>query len=256
LATITSGGGTADGALLSADITGGNGSYETGGPNTGSGGVATTITATYTLQYSSRGTPCGVDADTECDNPDACDGSGSCQANYEPTDTLCGSASDTDCTNHDTCDGSGACQANNSADETTCNDGNVCTANDKCYEGACVDWEYPWTGFFQPVDNAPTYNRVKAGSAVPVKFSLGCNQGLAILESGYPKSSPVACNSASTDAIEETVTAGGSTLNYDSDANRYIYVWKTDKAWAGQCRVLNVKLADGTSHYAYFTLTK
>jgi hypothetical protein len=56
--------------------------------------------------------------------------------------------------------------------------------------------------------------------------------------------------------VEETVTAGGSSLTYDASANQYIYVWKTDKAWASQCRVLEVKLADGTSHYAYFTFSK
>jgi len=169
------------------------------------------------------GTPCGDPSDTPCDNPDTCDGSGSCEINNEPTGT-------------------------------SCNDGNDCTANDTCAGGACVEWDYPWTGFFQPVDNAPTYNRVKAGSAIPLKFSLGCNQGLAILESGYPKSSPVACTGALVvDEIESTVTAGGSNLSYDPVANQYIYVWKTDKAWASTCRVLNVKLADRTSHYAYFT---
>ena len=58
------------------------------------------------------------------------------------------------------------------------------------------------------------------------------------------------------DDIETTVNAGGSSLNYDAVANQYIYVWKTDKGWAGTCRLLNVKLADGTSHYAYFSFTK
>jgi hypothetical protein len=115
---------------------------------------------------------------------------------------------------------------------------------------------YKFTGFFQPVDNSPTYNRVKAGSAIPVKFSLDCNQGLNIMFAGYPQSGPVACNSTSTDDIEATVTAGGSSLNYDAVANQYIYVWKTDTKWAATCRVLNVKLADGTNHYAYFTFFK
>ena len=31
-----------------------------------------------------------------------------------------------------------------------------------------------------------------------------------------------------------------------------IYVWKTDKAWAGTCRQLDVKLNDGTTHSAKF----
>jgi hypothetical protein len=36
----------------------------------------------------------------------------------------------------------------------------------------------------------------------------------------------------------------------------YIYSWKTDKAWAGTCRSLSLKLIDGTTHLAYFTFTK
>jgi hypothetical protein len=115
---------------------------------------------------------------------------------------------------------------------------------------------YCFSGFFQPVDNPPTYNVVKAGSAIPVKFSLCGNQGLNILFANYPQSGPVTCNSTSTDTIEETVTAGGSSLTYDPVANQYIYVWKTEKGWAGTCRVLDMKLADGTDHYAYFNFTR
>src|SRR4030095_16821716 len=116
---------------------------------------------------------------------------------------------------------------------------------------------YGWNGFFPPVDNTPTLNRVKAGSAIPVKFSLGCNQGLNIFAAGYPLSGQMQCNNQlPVDNIEATVNAGGSSLNYDPVANQYIYVWKTDKAWAGTCRQLTVKLADGTEHIAYFNFTR
>jgi len=116
---------------------------------------------------------------------------------------------------------------------------------------------YPWNGFFRPVDNLPTMNVVKAGSAVPIKFSLSGDEGLSIFATGYPKSSRIDCSTlANLDAIEETVTAGGSSLSYDSSIDQYNYVWKTDKAWAGTCRQLEVKLNDGTSHLASFKLTK
>jgi len=56
--------------------------------------------------------------------------------------------------------------------------------------------------------------------------------------------------------IEETVTAGNSYLSYDSSLNQYNYVWKTDKAWAGTCRVFSMKLIDGTTHTALFNFTR
>jgi hypothetical protein len=116
---------------------------------------------------------------------------------------------------------------------------------------------YNFNGFFAPVDNPPVVNTVKAGSAIPVKFSLGGNQGLGILADGSPTSGPVSCAfTPFTDPIEETMTAGSSSLQYDPATDQYIYVWKTNKLWAGTCRALAVKLIDGTTHYAYFKFNK
>lgn len=116
---------------------------------------------------------------------------------------------------------------------------------------------YAWSGFFQPVDNLPTLNVAKAGSAVPVKFSLGADFGLGIMTPGYPKAAAVACDTGlPTDTIETTVSAGGSSLGYDTASGQYIYVWKTDKAWAGSCRTLTLRLSDGTEHIAIFKLAK
>jgi hypothetical protein len=58
-------------------------------------------------------TPCGDPTDTDCDNPDTCDGNSSCVDNLEPVDTPCGDSTATDCTDPDTCDGSGTCESNN-----------------------------------------------------------------------------------------------------------------------------------------------
>ena len=112
---------------------------------------------------------------------------------------------------------------------------------------------YNYTGFFRPVDNPPVLNSVKAGSAIPVKFSLGGDYGLDIFATGYPRSHGIDCDtSASLDSIEETVTAGYSSLSYDPVADQYVYVWKTAKAWAGTCRQLIVRLKDLTEHVANF----
>ena len=82
---------------------------------------------------------------------------------------------------------------------------------------------FNWTGFFPPVDNLPTINVASAGSAIPVKFSLGGDKGLAVFAAGYPRTVLVPCNgtSAVEDAIEQTVTAGGSALSYDALAGQY-----------------------------------
>jgi predicted extracellular nuclease len=112
---------------------------------------------------------------------------------------------------------------------------------------------FNFTGFFQPVDNLPTINLVKAGAGVPVKFSLGGNKGLSIFAPGYPKSEQIACDStAEVDGIEETVTAGSSSLSFDPTTNVYTYIWKTEQAWANTCRQLVVKLNDNTIHRANF----
>jgi uncharacterized delta-60 repeat protein len=113
------------------------------------------------------------------------------------------------------------------------------------------------SGFYAPVDNPPVLNTTKAGSAVPVKLSVGGYQGMNLFAAGSPSSQAVSCStSAPMDAVEQTVTAGSSTLTYDAASQRYTYAWKTDKAWAGSCRQLTVKLADGTVRTALFKLTK
>jgi len=112
---------------------------------------------------------------------------------------------------------------------------------------------YHWSNFFQPVDNLPTLNSVNAGKSIPVKFSLSGNHGLAILAAGYPLSVVISCSSSvPTDDVEETVTAGSSSLSYDPVTDTYTYVWKTSSGWANQCRQLVLQLADGTQHRANF----
>jgi len=118
------------------------------------------------------------------------------------------------------------------------------------------DWQplvYSFSGFFSPVDNPPVLNSVKAGAGVPVKFSLGGDRGLNVFATGYPRSQRINCDtSALLDTIEETVPAGSSSLSYDPVADQYVYVWKTEKAWAGTCRQLTVRLNNLTEHAANF----
>jgi hypothetical protein len=112
---------------------------------------------------------------------------------------------------------------------------------------------YDFDGFYPPVYPEPALNAVKAGSAVPLKFSLGGDQGLDIIAPGYPASQPLDC--ATLTLIGEPVatdTAGGRGLSYNPASEQYTYVWKTEKAWAGTCRVLELRLVDETEQRVAF----
>lgn len=109
-----------------------------------------------------------------------------------------------------------------------------------------------FTGFFSPVDNNPVVNVVKAGAAVPVKFGF-CQSGtLAIFTAGSPASLPHTCGTEATDDIESTVAVSTSGLTFDPASSRYQYNWKTDNAWAGQCRTLSLVFTNGTRKTAEF----
>lgn len=112
---------------------------------------------------------------------------------------------------------------------------------------------YQFNGFAAPVDNPPIVNAMNAGRSVPVKFSLKGDQGLEIFDPGYPKVQRVDCASgAALDEIEQTQTAGSSSLTYSSSTDTYTYVWRTEQAWAGSCRQLVLGLDDSTEHVADF----
>ena len=77
-------------------------------------------------------TPCGSNSDTNCDNPDSCDGAGLCNPRYENSGFPCSDG--LGCTTSDACNGSGSCLGT----PVVCNDSNQCTT-DVCVEpsGSC-----------------------------------------------------------------------------------------------------------------------
>lgn len=122
--------------------------------------------------------------------------------------------------------------------------------------GAKFIGAYAFGGLTGPIDPPPTVNTMRAGGTVPVKFSLGGYQGLNIMAAGYPQSQTAVCSSTSpVDAVELTTTPGRSRLQYDLVTDTYAYAWKTDRAWANTCRVITIKLIDGTSFSALFSFT-
>lgn len=118
-----------------------------------------------------------------------------------------------------------------------------------------VGSRFRFAGFFAPVENPPVLNRLRAGQAVPVRFSLGGDQSLDVFAAGFPASGAMDCaTSVVSNDVTETVTAGASSLTYDPATDTYTYVWKTVKAWAGTCRELRVRFFDGTEAKAWFQL--
>lgn len=113
---------------------------------------------------------------------------------------------------------------------------------------ATVDVVWPTGGFGPPIGGGSRPNEAKAGSVIPVKFSLGGNRGLDILRDGYPATQVYACGTTPPgDATQPTTSVGPGGLRYDPSSDIYSYQWKTDKAWAGTCRVFVVGLRDGTT---------
>jgi hypothetical protein len=101
-------------------------------------------------------------------------------------------------------------------------------------------------GFFPPLGDD---NQQSAGSTIPVKFIVGLNLGLDIFARGSLFSRQINCSPNSCGANvgigpwEPTQSVDG--LQYDPEENLYTYNWKTNKAWAGTCRELEVILLDG-----------
>jgi hypothetical protein len=107
---------------------------------------------------------------------------------------------------------------------------------------------YAYGGLAEPIA-ADGLNIAKAGSTIPVKFSLGGDFGLAAVAS--TRSVATACDgSAGSSDITDTNDAGASGLRYTADG--YHYNWKTERSWAGTCRTLELTLADGTVKTASF----
>ena len=110
---------------------------------------------------------------------------------------------------------------------------------------------YDFDGFLWPLVNLPRVNRWKAGLPVPVRFSLGSYRGSAPVAPGYPKVAPVSCGAGAQAAGAEK--ARGSWTKRSVRASKrggrtYMFLWKTEKNWAGGCRQLVLKLDDGTLH--------
>jgi uncharacterized protein len=114
---------------------------------------------------------------------------------------------------------------------------------------------YDFDGFYPPIMNPPQYTKAKAGSTVPVRFSLGDDYGLDIFTDGYPLSQELLCGGTELGEIV-AADAGANGLIYDPEENQYVFLWNTSKDWSGTCRQFVILFNDGVEKLAYFQFTK
>lgn len=116
-----------------------------------------------------------------------------------------------------------------------------------------------FTGFFNPVDNPPVTNAVKAGRTVPLSWRLTDGNGYPVttLTSVAVTTTPVTCGLGSgTDPVPEEA-AGASGLQNLGDGY-YRFNWKTQRVYANTCRALTLDLGEsmGGEHVLLFEFVK
>ena len=123
-------------------------------------------------------------------------------------------------------------------------------AGNPVYKSARYRVVYPFSGFAAPVDGG-ALNELRAGSGLPLKFSLGGDYGVDVV---------TAVEQGQIDCASRTPTGPAAptsgTLAYNANLGRYLYDWSTEKSWAGTCRRVTLSLRDGTRHEADFRLVK
>lgn len=117
---------------------------------------------------------------------------------------------------------------------------------------------YDFEGFLWPVRNRPRINRWPAGVPVPIRFELGGRQGLDVVEEGWPQVAQVECGSGAEPASGEPARHPRwfRALAFRQRRARHVFVWRTERAWAGGCRQFMLRLKDGTVHRADFEFVR
>jgi hypothetical protein len=133
------------------------------------------------------------------------------------------------------------------------------TATDNAGRTASAQLTYlvlSWTlkGFYQPVDMGGTWNTVKGGSTVPLKFEIfaGTTELTGVDAVRTFNVNPVSCANSVMDAIELTTT-GATLLRYDAVAGQFVQNWQTPKQ-SGSCYSVTMATQDASSLTAWFKL--
>jgi YVTN family beta-propeller protein len=105
---------------------------------------------------------------------------------------------------------------------------------------------YDFGGFLGSIQDGA---RVKAGTAMPIVFSLGADFGLDVLAEGSPSSGRVDCKHPGEPATTEpALSKSGHGLRYNPSTGHYVFIWQTKRSWSGTCRAFLLALNDGSVH--------
>ena len=102
---------------------------------------------------------------------------------------------------------------------------------------------FAFAGFDAPVDAGGSILAAKAGDAIPLKFSLRGDHGVAVVSSATWR--PASCSDWTDTAPAEP---GDGRLSYSASTDRYRLLVATERSWRNSCRTLELELADGTRH--------
>lgn len=134
----------------------------------------------------------------------------------------------------------------------------TCTATDAkgnaATESFKVDVTYGFSGVAQPI-NADGSSVFKAGSTVPVKFSLtGASAGItnAVASLSVVRRTS-AIGGTVTEAVSTATATTGSLFRYDASSGQYIFNWSTKGLTAGSY-LLSINLGDSASHTVQVSL--
>jgi probable HAF family extracellular repeat protein len=116
-----------------------------------------------------------------------------------------------------------------------------------------VTLTWPFSGFANPINDAPAWNRITAGREVNVRFGLGGDRGLGIFAAGSPSTTEVSCTTGAAIGSAVALSPTDYELRYQSGPDRYTLRLDTSRDWAGTCRQLTLALMDGSTHVALFS---
>ena len=112
---------------------------------------------------------------------------------------------------------------------------------------------WPFSGFANPIKNAPAFNTITAGRELVLRFGLGGDRGLGIFAAGSPSSVEVSCTTRTPTGSATPLSSNEFDLRYQPDEARYMLRWKTSRDFSGTCRQLTLALMDGSTHVALFS---